>query len=149
LFSLKILQTLIKLDIFFIASYAIQLIPSKSIGYPDSIFEIVSIFIGGFIMLLMAWYSVSKEMKYVLLAVIILTISSLPYMIYRLVRINLSRSENDPYKFTRRSLTFTLCVSLGLVSVSIYYGIICFRNMNCEIYVYRKKDDQGSVISLD
>src|SRR5207249_289437 len=39
--SLTILQTLVKLDIFFIASYAIQLIPSKLIGYSDSMFETV------------------------------------------------------------------------------------------------------------
>ena len=55
-------------------------------------------------MLLMVLYSVLREMKYILLVVIILSIFSLLYMIYRLVKINLSR-EKDPYKFTRRSLT--------------------------------------------
>src|SRR6266498_691923 len=37
--SLSILQTLIKLDVFFIGSYAIQLIPSQKIGYSEHIIE--------------------------------------------------------------------------------------------------------------
>ncbi|CAG8811644.1 835_t:CDS:1, partial [Racocetra persica] len=42
--SLTILQTLIKMDLFFIGSYALQLVPSRTIGYSSyflSIMEVV------------------------------------------------------------------------------------------------------------
>ncbi|CAI2165118.1 18349_t:CDS:2 [Funneliformis geosporum] len=148
LVSLTLLHTLIKLDAFFILSYALQLLPSKSIGYSDSIFETVSIFIGGFIIMSMAWYSVSKEMKYLLLFVINLSIFSSIYMVYRIVKILISRSgEMDPYKFTRKLLLFTLITTFVLVCVTIYYAIISFKNMNRGVYVFTAY--QSSAIPQD
>jgi len=144
LISLTILQTLIKLDVFFFVSYAIQLLPSKSIGYSDSLFETFLIFIGGFLMLSIAWYSVTKEMKYILFLVINLSFISLGYIIYRIFRINFRKDGMEPYKFTKRLLTFTLSVTFILVSVSIYYAIICFKNMKRGIYVYSVYGLSGS-----
>lgn len=136
--SLTILQTLVKLDIFFIITYAIQLVPSKLIGYSRSIVETVLVFVIGFLLSSMAWYSVDKEMKYILLLVINLCCFSLAYIVYRLVGINspVPKGRIDPYQFTRRLLTFTLSVTFILVSATVYYGIICFRNMTRGIYVY-------------
>ncbi|CAG8621840.1 20111_t:CDS:2, partial [Racocetra persica] len=59
--NLIILQTLLKMDIFFIGSYAIQLIPSQRIGYYSNIVEIVLVFFFGTFMLLTAWFSSENE----------------------------------------------------------------------------------------
>ncbi|CAB4403810.1 unnamed protein product [Rhizophagus irregularis] len=136
--SLTILQTLVKLDIFFLITYAIQLVPSKLIGYSRSIFETVLVFVIGFLLSSLAWYSVDKEMKYILLIVINLCCISLAYIVYRLIGINSPVPDDtiDPYQFTRRLLTFTLSVTFVLVCATIYYGIICFRNMTRGIYIY-------------
>ncbi|GBB85985.1 hypothetical protein RclHR1_12410005 [Rhizophagus clarus] len=144
--SLTILQTLVKLDIFFIMSYAIQLIPSKLIGSPETIFETILVFVIGFLLSSLAWYSVDKEMKYILLIVINLCCFSLAYMAYRLVGINtpLDSDGTDPYQFTRRLLTFTLSVTFVLVCATVYYGIVCFRNMARGIYVYTVYGHSGS-----
>jgi hypothetical protein len=133
--SLSILQTLIKLDIFFIGSYAIQLIPSQRIGYSNSIAETVLIFFVGTIMLLMAWYSITQESKYILLCVINLLTLSLIYMIYRLISINIPH-EDDPYEFTRRLLTFFLATTICLVLATIFYAIKCFKNMMQGFYIF-------------
>jgi hypothetical protein len=144
--SLTILQTLVKLDIFFIISYAIQLVPSKLIGYPHSIVETVLVFVIGFLLSSMAWYSVDKEMKYILLIVINLCCISIAYIVYRLIGINtpVPADKIDPYQFTRRLLSFTLSVTFVLVCATIYYGIICFRNMTRGIYIYTVYGIPGS-----
>ncbi|CAG8763690.1 2030_t:CDS:2, partial [Cetraspora pellucida] len=67
--SLTILQTLIKMDLFFIGSYALQLLPSRTIGYASyfwSITEVILVFFSGAVMLVMAWFSVTMEKKYLL-----------------------------------------------------------------------------------
>ncbi|CAG8658180.1 16532_t:CDS:2 [Acaulospora morrowiae] len=137
LISLSILQTLIKMDMFAVGSYAIQLIPSQKMGYSKSIYETVLIFFIGTILMLMAWFSVTREMKYLLLSVINISCLSLIYLVYRLIKVNVSYSNNawDPYRFTRRFLTFFLATTLVLMIATIFYGIICFRNMVKGIYV--------------
>jgi hypothetical protein len=134
--SLSILQTLIKLDIFFIGSYAIQLIPSQTIGYFNTITETVLIFLVGTIMLLLAWYSITKESKYILLCVINVLTLSVIYMVFRIISINLPpKGGYDPYEFTRRLLTFFLATTIVMVLATIYYAIVCFRNMMHGIYI--------------
>ncbi|KAF0442437.1 conserved fungal protein [Gigaspora margarita] len=134
---LTILQTLIKLDVFFIGSYALQLIPSQKIGYTYSIMELVLIFFFGTLMLLLAWFSVTMEMKYLLLSVINVYSLSLIYFAYRLVTVNVITSVDgtDPYEFTRRFLSFFLATTFGLVAVTVFYSVICFRNMMRGYYV--------------
>ncbi|GBB94445.1 hypothetical protein RclHR1_02360003 [Rhizophagus clarus] len=137
--SLSILQTLIKLDIFFIGAYAIQLIPSQSIGYSNSIAETIIIFFVGTIMLLMAWYSIMQESKYILLCVINLLALSLIYMVYRLISINISQHTDggyDPYEFTRRLLSFFLATTICLVLATIFYAVKCFKNMMQGLYIF-------------
>ncbi|RIB01647.1 hypothetical protein C2G38_2256060 [Gigaspora rosea] len=134
---LTILQTLIKLDVFFIGSYALQLIPSQKIGYSLSIIELGLIFFFGTLMLLLAWISVSMEMKYLLLSVINIYSLSLIYWAYRLVTVNVITSIDgtDPYEFTRRFLSFFLATTFGLVAITVFYSVICFRNMMRGSYV--------------
>ncbi|CAG8476839.1 45374_t:CDS:2 [Gigaspora margarita] len=138
--NLTILQTLIKMDVFFIGSYALQLIPSQQIGYYSSVVEIALVFFFGTLILLMSWVSVVYEMKYLLLSVINLYGISVIYWAYRLITIclpasSLSGSGSDPYEFTRRFLIFFLAIILVLVLVTVYYSIICFRNMMRGLYV--------------
>ncbi|CAG8556882.1 10791_t:CDS:2, partial [Cetraspora pellucida] len=147
--NLTILQTLIKMDIFFICTYAIQLIPSQQIGYYSSLIEIVLVFFCGTFMLLMAWFAVKMELKYLLLSVINIYSISLIYWAFRLITINVhfSNTTTDPYEYTRRFLSFFLSVILVLVAFTVYFSVICFRNMMRGIYVLtvfgQNEDDQG------
>ncbi|RIB13271.1 hypothetical protein C2G38_1975230 [Gigaspora rosea] len=134
--NLTILQALIKIDVFFIGSYVLQLIPSQKLGYYSSVLEISLVFVSGTVTLLMAWFSVSREMKYLLLSVINLSSVSLIYWGYRLITINLPRSGFDPYQFTRGFLTFFLVTIFVLVLITVYYSIICFRNMMRGVYIF-------------
>ncbi|RIB05619.1 hypothetical protein C2G38_2047456 [Gigaspora rosea] len=138
--NLTILQTLIKLDTFFIGSYALQLIPSKNIGYATevlSLIEVVLVFVFGTAMLVMAWFSVVKEMKYLLLSVINIYTLSLIYWVWRVIAVNIipNNQSSDPYLFTRRFLTFFLTTIIAFVIITIIYCIICFRNMKRGTYV--------------
>ncbi|KAF0560072.1 conserved fungal protein [Gigaspora margarita] len=134
--NLTILQTLIKMDVFFIGSYALQLIPSNQIGYYSKVPEIALVFFFGTLILLISWVSVMYEMKYLLLSAINLYGISVIYWAYRLISICIpSSSETDPYEFTRRFLIFFLAVILILVLITVLYSIICFRNMMRGLYV--------------
>ncbi|CAG8752614.1 4335_t:CDS:1, partial [Ambispora leptoticha] len=134
--ALTILQTLIKMDVFFVLSYAVQLIPSQRIGYSDSMFETILICALGPLMLLLAWWAVTKEQKYGVLIVINLLCLCEGYLLYRLVRVNMKRDpDDDPYLYTRRFLTFFLTTTFVLVAITIVYAIICFRNMIRGTYV--------------
>ncbi|CAG8801973.1 19130_t:CDS:2, partial [Dentiscutata erythropus] len=134
--NLTILQTLIKMDVFFIGSYALQLIPSQQLGYYSSIVEIVLVFFFGTIMLLISWFSVAMEMKYLLLSAINLYSISLIYWVYRIITIaHPSEDKFDPYEFTRRFLIFFLVITTVLLIVTIFYSIICVRNMMRGFYV--------------
>ncbi|CAG8477343.1 202_t:CDS:2 [Ambispora gerdemannii] len=132
--ELTILQTLIKMDVFFVLSYAVQLIPSHQIGYPNWMFETVLICVLGPVMLLLAWWAATKEQKYAVLVVINILFLSEGYLLYRLVRVNIKR-DPDPYRFTRRFLSFFLATTFVLVAITIVYAIICFRNMMRGTYV--------------
>ncbi|RHZ44760.1 hypothetical protein Glove_709g99 [Diversispora epigaea] len=132
--TLSILQTLIKMDIFFIGAYAIQLIPSQKMGY--SIIETIIIFVLGVTLLLMSWVAVSREKKYVLLSNINSIVISIIYIIYKLFRVNLHPSSSDCYRFTRIIITFFLVTTFVLISATLVYSIICFSNMTKGIYVF-------------
>ncbi|RHZ88528.1 hypothetical protein Glove_22g26 [Diversispora epigaea] len=134
---LSILQTLIKVDVFFVGAYAIQLIPSQKIGYSSSIAETVLIFVCGTLLLLMAWFSVSHELKFVLIIVINCLVFSLIYFVWKLIKVNMKPKEGvDPYVFTRKFLTFFLSVTTLLIITTIIYASLCFRNMIRNIYVF-------------
>jgi hypothetical protein len=45
------------------------------------------------------------------------------------------KGNYDPYEFTRRLLTFFLATTICLVLATIYYAIVCFKNMMHGIYV--------------
>jgi len=88
-------------------------------------------------MLMMAWYSIAQESKYILLCVINLLTLSLIYMVYRLIIININiPQQNDPYEFTRRLLDFFLATTICLVLATIFYAVKCFRNMMQGDYVF-------------
>ncbi|CAG8577463.1 21042_t:CDS:2, partial [Gigaspora rosea] len=118
--NLTILQTLIKMDVFFIGSYALQLIPSQQIGYYSSVAEIALVFFVGTLLLLISWVSVVYEMKYLLLSAINLYGISLIYWAFRLVSICIPKSD---------------AVIIVLVLATVFYSVICFRNMMRGLYV--------------
>ncbi|CAG8616243.1 12839_t:CDS:2 [Dentiscutata heterogama] len=138
--SLTILQTLIKMDVFFIGSYAIQLIPSQKIGYSSSIVEITLVFFLSTLMLLISWISVSMEKKYLLLSAINLYSISLIYWAYRLITVNLPVLNGAVVIFV-------------LVLITVHYSIICFRNMMRGFYILsvygRSENEKKDNLDID
>ncbi|KAF0541031.1 conserved fungal protein [Gigaspora margarita] len=79
----------------------------------------------------------SREMKYLLLSVINLSSVSLIYWAFRLITINLpTKSGFDPYEHTRGFLTFFLVTIFVLILITVFYSIICFRNMMRGFYIF-------------
>ena len=123
--------TLLKLDFFFIFSFAAQLIPSVRLGYSESITETVLVFILGGCLLSVAMFSVYQENKYGMAVSILSGICSLAYFIYRLYLIAKPRGDAyDPYLHTRQFLIFTTVVAMVLLIVTIAVGTKCFWNIH-------------------
>ncbi|KAG1139710.1 hypothetical protein G6F37_012556 [Rhizopus arrhizus] len=123
--------TLLKLDFFFIFSFAAQLIPSVRLGYSESITETVLVFILGGCLLSVAMFSVYQENKYGMAVSILSGICSLAYFIYRLYLIAKPRGDAyDPYLHTRQFLIFTTVVAMVLLIVTIAAGARCFWNIH-------------------
>ncbi|KAI8336566.1 hypothetical protein BC941DRAFT_427458 [Chlamydoabsidia padenii] len=116
LITISLLETMLKLDFYFVFSFAAQLIPSQKLEYDETITETILVFVLGAIGLSLALLSVKKESKYILLLVMLGGILSLCYFSYRLSRIWVPRPANaDPYEFTRSFLTFTTVVTMALL----------------------------------
>lgn len=123
--------TLLKLDFFFIFSFAAQLIPSVRLGYSESITETVLVFILGGCLLSVAMFSIYQENKYGMAVSILSGTCSLAYFIYRLYLIAKPRGDAyDPYLHTRQFLIFTTVVAMVLLIVTIAVGTKCFWNIH-------------------
>ncbi|RUP19618.1 hypothetical protein BC936DRAFT_139305 [Jimgerdemannia flammicorona] len=141
LIAYSIFLTILKLDFYFVFSYAAQLIPSRSLGYDGSVPETVLVFVFSLFAVCLALYSVYKENKIALITFISGTSISLVYFFYRLARIAQKRDpDSDPYRFTRQFLLFTITIVIVLVIATIVVAIYCLRNMIRGIEVFSQKN---------
>jgi hypothetical protein len=141
LITTSLLLTLLKLDFFFVFSFAAQLIPSQRLGYQDTITETVLVFIFGGIGLSLALIAVYQENKIAMLTFIIGGFLSIVYFIYRIVIIARPRPEGaDPYLHTRQFLIFTTAVAAALILITICVAIKCFLNVKNGIFIFKDKD---------
>lgn len=134
----SILLTLLKLDFFFVFSFAAQLIPSVNLGYSETITETVLVFVLGALFLSLAIISVYQESEYGLGASILTGIGSIGYFIYRVYIIALPRgNQYDPYLHTRQFLIFTTVVAMVLLLFTIIVAIKCLLNIHRGTAIYR------------
>lgn len=139
----SLLLTLLKLDFFFVFSFAAQLIPSQRLGYQDTITETVLVFVFGGIGLSLALVAVYRENKVAMLAFITGGFLSIVYFIYRIVIIAKPRPDGaDPYLHTRQFLIFTTVVAAALILFTIGVAIKCFLNVKNGVYIFKGKSLQ-------
>ncbi|ORX46282.1 hypothetical protein DM01DRAFT_303965 [Hesseltinella vesiculosa] len=116
----SLLITFLKLDYFFIFSFAAQLIPSQKLQYDETTTEAILVFVLGALALTVSLVAVYREYKYLLATMLVLGVAAIAYFIYRLVRICVPRSPgDDPYQFTRSFLIFTTVVALVLLLLTL------------------------------
>ncbi|KAI8096495.1 uncharacterized protein BX664DRAFT_324131 [Halteromyces radiatus] len=160
LITTSLLMTMLKLDFYFVFSFAAQLIPSQKLEYDETIVETVLVFVLGAIGLSLALLSVQKENRYMMMLVMLGGVLSLCYFSYRLARIWVPRTAgSDPYEFTRSFLTFTTVVAMVLIVFTlailaknlwnVWHGIFVFNNSARHVNANRYKAhgvpiDQGS-----
>ncbi|KAI8071381.1 hypothetical protein BC940DRAFT_294323 [Gongronella butleri] len=135
----SLLITFLKLDYFFVFSFAAQLIPSQKLQYDASTTEAILVFILGALGLTISLVAVYKEYKYVLPVMFVLGCASVVYFIYRLARICVPHPPGmDPYQFTRSFLIFTTVITIvlllltlatmGRTAWSVWHGVRVFSN---------------------
>ncbi|CAG8616135.1 11722_t:CDS:2 [Paraglomus brasilianum] len=142
--DITLLMTLIKMDVFFVGTYAIQLIPSEKLGYTRTMTETIAVFVIGTITFIVAWYGTAKEQKYCLLSVIGILALNVVYALYSIIHVNMhSNHPNDPYLYTRRFLTLFLAVMLCLTVATIVNMGLCIKNMMKGFYVLTVYGNDG------
>ncbi|KAL4212127.1 hypothetical protein AB4K20DRAFT_1890608 [Rhizopus microsporus] len=158
LITTSILLTLLKLDFFFIFSFAAQLIPSVRLGYSETITETVVVFVLGAALLSLAIVAVYQENKYAMFLSILSGVGSVGYFIYRLYLIAIPRiNEYDPYLHTRQFLIFTTVIAMILLLLTIavavkalfnlHRGVLVFKNL--ELRKNNKKQEQQQPQAID
>ncbi|CEP11860.1 hypothetical protein [Parasitella parasitica] len=136
----SLLLTLLKLDFFFVFSFAAQLIPSQRLGYHNTITETVLVFVLGGIGLSLALIAVYQENKYAMLAFITGGVLSIGYFVYRIVVIVQPHPDGyDPYQHTRQFLIFTTVVAAVLILMTVIVACRCFWNVKNNVLIFKDK----------
>ncbi|KAI8971119.1 hypothetical protein BDB01DRAFT_812406 [Pilobolus umbonatus] len=152
LIATSLLMTLLKMDFFFVFSYAAQLIPSQRLQYDETVTETVLVFVLGAVGLTLGLVGAYRENKYALLAFIVGTIGAVAYLIYRIVVIARPRGDDyDPYAHTRQFLLFTISIAGLLLIMTAVVACQCFSNIRKGVIVYKgdhiqKKDNKGPLV---
>ncbi|ORX74816.1 hypothetical protein DL89DRAFT_264607 [Linderina pennispora] len=118
----QILLTLLKLDIFFFISYSVQLATLVlNIRDPETWVQIGLVIPGSVLFLVMSFWALKIEHKRMMLGVTICLGLSPAYFIYKLIRMNVNiDSDKDPYRDTRKYLTFFIVVTMVLILITTY-----------------------------
>lgn len=134
----SLLMTLLKLDFFFVFSFAAQLIPSQDLGYDHSVTETVLVFILGGVGLALALVAVYRENKYAMGAFIGCGTLAIAYFIYRITVIARPRLvTDDPYLHTRQFLIFTTVLAAALLLATIIVACKCFWNVHNGLVIFK------------
>lgn len=129
---------MLKLDFFFIFSFAAQLIPSVRLGYSETITETVIVFVLGAALLSLAIAAVYHENKYAMFLSILSGVGSVGYFIYRLYLIAMPRiNEYDPYLHTRQFLIFTTVIAMVLLLLTIAVATKALFNLHRGVFVFK------------
>ncbi|KAI9263446.1 hypothetical protein BDA99DRAFT_510222 [Phascolomyces articulosus] len=139
----SVLLTLLKLDFYFVFSYAAQLIPSQKLQYDETIAETILVFILGALGLSVAMLAVYRENMIMMGSFILGCVAAFAYLLYTLVRITIPRTGPlDPYQFTRRFLIFTVVVTMALTLLTMSVAIKAFLNLKNGIRIFSHKSAQ-------
>ncbi|ORZ03813.1 hypothetical protein BCR43DRAFT_484030 [Syncephalastrum racemosum] len=138
------LVTLLKLDFYFVFSFAAQLIPSQKLQYDETVTETVLVFVLGAAGITAALFAVYREQIHLMGLFIVCGVLAEVYLIYRLAKIAMPRPDDaDPYQFTRRFLIFTSVVTMALVLLTVVVAVRCFYNLWKGVYVFRARTDKA------
>lgn len=148
--------TLLKLDFFFVFSFAAQLIPSVLLRYDDDYTETILVFVLGGIGLTLALLAVYKENLIAHLTFIVAGLLATAYFIYKLVVIATPvTGDYDPYEHTRQFLIFTTVIAIVLVLSTVLVACKCCWNVKNKIFLFKdsaphkKTYDQNDQMAID
>ncbi|KAI8090525.1 hypothetical protein BDF21DRAFT_333640 [Thamnidium elegans] len=150
LITTSFLMTLLKLDFFFVFSFAAQLIPSQDLGYDQTVTETVLVFVLGGVGLSLALVAVYKENKYAMFTFIVAGVLAIAYFIYRIHLIAKPRYGGyDPYLHTRQFLIFTTVIAAVLLLITVIVSCKCFWNVHRGLVIFKdtamhKNKDYGN-----
>ncbi|KAF9436212.1 hypothetical protein BGZ76_004565 [Entomortierella beljakovae] len=147
----EILITLLKFDVFFFISLAIQIFTLVSTDQKPVIlhwgsltFTRQQIFIflsipASIILLALAFFGVMKENRIATIFVMVSLVAVEPYFIYQLIVIYDSDPENAKrFINSAKYLTFFISVTMVLVLVTLFFMIYCFRNFGKGLLISEK-----------
>ncbi|KAI9273913.1 hypothetical protein EDC94DRAFT_672683 [Helicostylum pulchrum] len=138
LITTSFLMTLLKLDFFFVFSFAAQLIPSQDLGYDQTVTETVLVFVLGGVGLSLALIAVYKENKYAMFTFIVAGVLAIAYFIYRIHLIAKPRyGDYDPYLHTRQFLIFTTVIAALLLLITVIVSCKCFWNVHKGLVIFK------------
>lgn len=147
LIHLSVLLTLLKLDFYFIFSYAAQLIPSTRLNYDATNVEMGLVFALGALGLALGFLAIYRENKWMMGTFLVCGTLSFIYFIYRLAKVAQPRpAGSDPYEFTRHFLIFTILITAILNLVTVIMTAIAFNNLWKGVKVFTK-DRKGSLVA--
>ncbi|KAJ2958566.1 hypothetical protein NQZ79_g5886 [Umbelopsis isabellina] len=148
LIHLSILLTLLKLDFYFIFSYAAQLIPSSWLAYDATNVEMGLVFAFGALGLALGFLAIYRENKWMMGTFLVCGTLSFIYFIYRLAKVAEPRTGADPYEFTRHFLIFTILITAILNLATVIMTAIAFNNLWRGVRVFTK-DRKGGLVTKD
>ncbi|KAI8646434.1 hypothetical protein BD408DRAFT_325590, partial [Parasitella parasitica] len=130
LLAWAILTGLLKLDFFFVFSFAVQLVPSQLMEYTIPSYESPVVFCFGLAAFLLAIQSTRTENIRLMWLFSLAVLGSIGYFGYRLFTFGIPRlGTNDPYMLTRYSLLFTTLTLTLLMIMTLCTCLVCIKNV--------------------
>ncbi|KAI9255162.1 hypothetical protein BDA99DRAFT_574138 [Phascolomyces articulosus] len=139
--TLATLLALVKVDLFFFFSFAVQLSPSALLYYDTTTMEALLVAGLGMVLFIIGYYGILNEKPWVLGFVTLVAAVSIAYFVFRLITFAQphlsSPSGEDPYRATRYSLIYTLLVLIILTTLTTGVAVATIRSMMHGVRILR------------
>ncbi|KAJ1928250.1 hypothetical protein IWQ60_002230 [Tieghemiomyces parasiticus] len=139
------LLTLLKLDLFFFISYAVQLatlvLTVRDVG---NILRISITLPGSLIVLGLGFYGLLYEKRGAMYGFLVGLVLGLAYILFELIYMAAHHSTvDDPYANSRYFLYFFTVILIVLIILSLTWGILCLRNVGRGLLQARREAKQS------
>ncbi|KAI9485824.1 MAG: hypothetical protein EXX96DRAFT_21304 [Benjaminiella poitrasii] len=131
LIAWAVFSGLLKIDLFFLSIFAVQLVPAKMVGYTVPAFEGPLVFFFSLLAFLIAIHAARHEHVLTLWLFTLALVASVGYFGYRLFIFGIPRdTTHDPYMLTRYNLLFTTLTNTLLIIMTLCTCLVCIKNVS-------------------